>query len=85
MPRDAAYYRAHREAFTLALELGCTPKEAERKLALMRMRERHRALADRAAARLRPPPVLNGRGGTVIIDEAADFDGRDREPWMMRD
>jgi hypothetical protein len=28
----AEHYRAHREAFELALRLGCTPKEAERKL-----------------------------------------------------
>jgi len=41
---DAERYRAHREAFTLALELGCTPVEAADEL-----RRRAAAKADRAA------------------------------------
>lgn len=32
-PSLAERYRAHREAFELARELGCTPKEAEAELA----------------------------------------------------
>jgi hypothetical protein len=83
MANDAAYYRAHRAAFLLALELGCTPKEAEAKLRQVEARERHRAAADRLAARMNAP--LNGRSGTVIIDEFADFERRDSQPWMLRD
>ena len=35
----AEHYRAHRQAFELALELGCTPKEAEAELAKAEMLE----------------------------------------------
>ncbi|MEM8724647.1 MAG: hypothetical protein AAGE86_03905 [Pseudomonadota bacterium] len=37
--------RHHRKCFELALELQCTPKEAEKQLALMEIRERQRAKA----------------------------------------
>lgn len=43
-PSDAAYYRAHREAFELALELRCTPKEAEEELRRRKAWARLRAL-----------------------------------------
>lgn len=69
---QAEKWRAHREAFTLALELGITPKEAEREIALIKAREAHRASSDRLAAKMATPlprPI------------AAERD----EPWMMRD
>lgn len=87
MAHDAAYYRAHRAAFLLAQELGCTPKEAADRLRQMEARERHRAAADRLAARMTAPipSQIQGRSGRVIIDEAAQFDRPDPQPWMMRD
>lgn len=63
--------RAHREAFELALELGCTPREAEKELRRRRAWADHEDLQRRAAAKLaRPAPRT-----------AAAPDDR----WMMRD
>ena len=76
-PSLAEYYRAHRAAFLLALELGCTPKEATREMALRQSRERHRAASDRLAARIAAPI------GTPRISGAPDE--QNSEPWMMRD
>lgn len=76
-PSLAEYYRAHRAAFLLAQELGCTPKEAEREMALRHVRERHRAASDRLAARIAAPigaPRISGGP-----------DEQNPEPWMMRD
>lgn len=71
---EAERMRAHREEFTLALELGCTPKEAREKLRAMRARERDRAAADRLAARMEAP----------LTPAAPSALARD-ERWMMRD
>ena len=76
-PSLAEYYRAHRAAFLLALELGCTPKEATREMALRQSRERHRAASDRLEARMAAPI------GTPRISGAPDE--QNSEPWMMRD
>ena len=46
---EAERLRAHREAFTLALQLGCTPREAERELR-RRKRKRMDACGTRAPA-----------------------------------
>lgn len=73
---QAEKWRAHREAFTLALELGITPKEAEREIARIKAREAHRAATDRLAAKMAAPlPKPN-----FDADES-----RDPQPWMMRD
>lgn len=72
---QAEKWRAHRAAFELALELGCTPKEAERRIAQIAARERHRASSDRLAAKMAAPlghPL-------EALGAAAD------QPWMMRD
>lgn len=77
-PRSQAEkWRAHREAFVLALELGITPKEAEREIARIKAREVHRAAVDRLAAK-RASTSSAGAGQR----DAAD---RDPQPWMMRD
>lgn len=56
---EAERLRAHREAFTLALELGCTPREAEEHLRLERASaadvEASSRLAAKQAAPLSPP------------------------------
>lgn len=52
---EAERLRAHRQAFELALELGCTPKEAEQEIARIAARERLRARMDRIAARNAKP------------------------------
>ena len=73
---QAEIWRAHREAFTLALELGCTPKEATREIARIKAREAHRAASDRLAAKMAAP-----------LQPQPNFepDPTPAEPWMMRD
>ncbi len=73
---QAEIWRAHREAFTLALELGCTPKEATREIARIKAREAHRASADRLAARMAEP---------LQPQPKFEPDPASAEPWMMRD
>lgn len=59
----AERYRAHRAAFELALELGCTPKEAEAELARRAARQRWEESRDRLARKVagerRPNPPRN--------------------------
>lgn len=66
----AEHYRAHRQAFELALELGCTPKEAEAELARRAARDRwlatRRKLQAKMEAPLRQRPAWNA-------------------PWMMQE
>lgn len=71
--------RAHRQAFLLALELGCTPKEAEAQIARIAEREQLRALRDR---RDRLNARMNGPLPRAIC--GAEPESR-TEPWMMRD
>lgn len=68
----AEYYRAHGEAFRLALQLGCTPKEAELELRRRRSVERSKAASERLKRKM---------CGTAAPDRAEDWDA----PWMMRD
>lgn len=73
----AEHYRAHREAFELALRLGCTPKEAERKL---RAEKRARRRVCGTAA-----PIDAEQDDTISMDaQPADFAAWGA-PWMMRD
>lgn len=50
----AEHYRSHRQAFALALELGCTPREAEEELARLAARDRC-AAANARLSRLQHP------------------------------
>ncbi|MDZ4308407.1 hypothetical protein [Allopontixanthobacter sp.] len=68
----AEHYRAHRKAFTLALELDCTPAEAAAEIARREARECWKQTEARLLAK---------RGG--MPDDAAR--GPKSEPWMMRD
>lgn len=52
---EAEYYRAHREAFLLAQELGCTPKEAEDELRRRQAFARDREATRRLAAKRNAP------------------------------
>ena len=70
----AQRYRAHREAFTLALELGCTPREAEAEIARRKTRLRWLAAQQRLQARTQSREP-------IFTPDAA----RDPAPWMMRD
>lgn len=74
---SAEQLRAHRLAFELALELGCTPREAA-KILRDRERDRRKACGTRA-----PEPntgtVFEPLGGSEPPFE--DFECR----WMMRD
>jgi hypothetical protein len=77
----AEHYRAHREAFELALRLGCTPKEAERRL---RAETRARRQVCGTAA-----PIGAEQEDMVPMDgpqELAPADFADwSASWMMRD
>ncbi len=73
---QAEKWRAHREAFTLALELGVTPKQAEQEIARIRAREAHRAASDRLAAKMAAP---------ILPTPNFERDEGPAEPWMMRD
>lgn len=79
-PRDlAAYYRAHREAFCLAQELGCTPREAER---ILRQRARaRRAACGRVAADPAGDEPISEANEGLPVGDFADWSA----PWMMRD
>ncbi len=68
---DAEYYRHHRKVFLLALELGCTPIEAETEMRRIEQRERQRAAERRRVPRIDAP----------IASLADTWDA----PWMMRD
>lgn len=72
----AEHYRAHREAFELALQLGCTPREAARQL------------RDQARARRRvcgtAVPVVHPENLEPIERHPAEFSQWDAR-WMMRD
>lgn len=71
-PSAAEYYRAHREAFALALELGCTPIEAEHELATRRSREQWRAAQQRLDRKTAATPAPR---------PCDEWDAR----WMHRD
>lgn len=47
--------RAHREAFELALQLGCTPKEAEAEIARRKAAEKARQARERLEAKMNAP------------------------------
>ncbi len=47
----AEHYRAHRQAFTLALEKGCTPREAEAELARRAAHDRWKNVAAKCRAK----------------------------------
>ena len=74
---QAEKWRAHRAAFELAQELGCTPKDATREIARIKARETYRASADRLAAKMNTP----------LVPASLPQDERERtdERWMMRD
>ena len=74
---SAEYYRRHRQAFLLALELGCTPKAAEQEL---RRREKARR---NACGRLVPslPAATDIEPIGMAPTEFRDWSAS----WMMRD
>ncbi len=67
----AEHYRRHREAFMLALELKCTPKEAQEELRRREARERARQAQHRLAKKMAATPD----------DRATETP----QPWWMRD
>jgi hypothetical protein len=81
MPRFASkaeYYRHHRQVFTLALELGVTPVQAEKRMKAVEEREAHRAkMARRGLQSDLPPLRLRDENQQGHFEQ---FDA----PWMMR-
>lgn len=73
---EAERLRAHREAFTLALELGCTPREAEAEL-------RRRKTRRRATCGTRVPEPAPA--ATDAVPHPAPGFGEWGTRWMMRD
>ncbi len=69
---EADYLRHHRRCFELGLELGVTPREAEKKLAQMQARERDRAASDRLQTKINTP-----------LQPVPDFQ-QWNAPWMAR-
>lgn len=69
----AEQLRAHRAAFTLALELGCTPREAEQELRRRAAKAREEESKRRMAAKLAAP--VRCRAITLAEPEAP------RRPW----
>lgn len=82
-PSLADRYRAHREAFTLALELGITPREAEIEIRRRQARLRWLAGEQRWQARERAP--LTVLRSLDRLGTGGPQGERDPEPWMMRD
>lgn len=74
-PGTAAYYRAKRLAFTLALELGVTPAEAEQELARREARLRWLA-ADQRRQQAQLP--LSDPARVEPVETPS-------QPWMMRE
>lgn len=70
---EAERFRAHREAFELALELGCTPAAAAHEL-----RRRRAAASDQEATRRLAAKVAES---APCQTAAARWDA----PWMLRD
>lgn len=82
MPKFAShaeYCRHHRKVFLLALELGVTPREAEKRMKEVEERERHRARQARRGLRSALPP-LSLTGEQAAAPRFDDFDAQ----WMMR-
>lgn len=69
---EAERLRAHREAFQLALQLGCTPREAEERLRAEKAAAADREASGRLAAKLDRPL-------TPAPSAAPDWDA----PWML--
>ena len=80
-PSLAKHYRAHREAFTLALELGITPREAEAEIRKRQARLRWLAAEQRREARSAAPVH---QSLDFARDERAGVEC-DQQPWMMRE
>ena len=89
----AERYRAHGEAFVLALELGCTPREAEAEIRRRQARlrwlageQRRQARTQRSLDFARPLDAARDRNERVRpLGSARDRNERDPQPWMMRD
>jgi len=81
---QAEKWRRHREAFNLALELGCTPREAEAKIREIEERAAARAALARIAAKhaLLDARIRARREAAALPPVESD---RDPQPWMMRD
>lgn len=79
----AQHYRAHRQAFLLALELGCTPREAEAEMRRREAREKWRAGQDRLALRQTQDERMSC--SAAASEEAKRDTGSGAQPWMMRD
>jgi hypothetical protein len=76
---NAARLRAHKEAFQLAQQLGCTPREAEHQLRVNAARADWEAARTRIETKMAKPPRVRLRDLFSDEDEHVD-----REPWMMR-
>ena len=70
----AAQYRRHREAFCLALELGCTPREAEAELRRREAQARDQSAQQKLISKMRAP-----------IARQHDDHAETVQPWWMKD
>lgn len=72
---EAERLRAHGEAFRLAQEMRCTPKEAEAELARRAAQARWQEVHHRLRAKMDAPPRQRA---------SADLAEQPDERWMMR-
>lgn len=77
----AAYYRAHRKAFDLAMELDCTPREAEAELERRAARDRWQGTKARLQATLAAPLPAT----TSMARAGHDPDEEPRPQWWQGD
>lgn len=73
---NAAYLRQHRKVMELALELGCTPADAELVMRQVKEREKHRAKCRAKGHESALPPLR-------LPTSREEFKRWDA-PWMMR-
>lgn len=74
----AEHYRRHRAAFNLALETGCTPKDAEREIDRRESRERCQAAERRLQAKIAAPC-------SSLVGRAGHDPEEPRAPWWRED
>lgn len=79
----AEHYRTHAQAFALAQELGCTPREAEAVMAQRAARDRWQEAKSRLDSRMAATPAP--RASILQADPAPTRPESRDEPWMLRD
>jgi len=78
---EAEYYRHHNKVMKLAIERGCTPREAEQWMRECERREEHRARCKRRGFESKLPPMPKAPKTETANNPIKDW----ATPHMMRD